>query len=381
MKLNKKTIEQIFFSNIQNKAHLKIRKRSNIRFIITHIFDLFHYKVHKNEKLENATIIFSAPEFLDASLFPGFLALNLKNKHICDLKNGWRFEEYLLSLGFLLNSSLRFSLSKYILKRVERKLNGITFNAFICSFPMPICYFIALVLKERKTKIFTFQHGIYLADYYRANFFEKQIADYNLVWGQVYKDCYIRNGISKKNIIIVNAIINKNNNRDTNKTGVNPVFLGQQLYKVLPRIFTEYNNTISNLIDFYAKHNIQLKYKPHPREDIKMSLSKINRSRLYFYEKKRVQNDFFNSITHAFSVNSTALIQALCLGVKCCQILNPGIPNIDFTKYTSITSLNLEADTDDLILIQDNTFFIEDRFLKLSSNTQYDNSELILKYI
>lgn len=377
MELNNQIVNQIFFSNILNKDHLNKRKWTYARLAITKFYYLFYFKIYPNKEKLNISLIFVFYHQFDKNQIRGYENTKKLNKHLRS-KYAWLFEEYLISLAFFAPPSIRYWLAKIILKRIEKKLNNLNVIALLSDYPSILISFIGLYLKSKVAKTFILQHGIYIPDYYENTYYEKFIVDYNLVWGNVFNRCFLNNGIKEESIKVINAPFRVSEQKKM-IIKVKPLFLGQQLYKILPHVKNEYNHYIKKLIDLYEKHDIQLIYKPHPREDVRLSLSEENRLRLSIEIKKNVSDQYFKDITHAFSVNSTSLIMALCNKVKCYQVpIDLKIPELNYSRYSNIQYINF-LKTKDLLSYEqkDVKTYIKKDFLNIDKNYIENNTELI----
>lgn len=342
MNYNKSFLDKVFYSDLYNSQHRRTKNINYLKFIIKNILHLFK-RNHKTVKIsEESILFFSTESFFDVNLLKKkYKIISYKENISKSIRIDFKHEETLMLALFLLPSFFKKILFPYIIKSIKSKINGINIKLFICNYPELISSAVGLALKEENVKIVTVQHGIYEIGSYKPLFFETDIATHCYVWGIDYKNWYSECGIKKDKIIVVAppfTISYKSKSDDK----LNPVYLGQQLYKVTNEIYEPYNKIIAELIKFYKTLGCNLTYKPHPREKVNKSLSKSNINNLIIINNQNVDEDFFNEYTHAYSINSTALIRALCSGLNCFQI-NPKLrmATFDFSKYSSIKRLEV----------------------------------------
>ncbi|MBZ9631487.1 hypothetical protein LB465_11915 [Salegentibacter sp. LM13S] len=380
-------INNILYSGIRNSIHHKIRRKGFIRKILKTIYILLlkHSKRHPHNDIQG-TILNDAPQkdwVPDNSRWK-VLIFNENNEEVRPLL----FIEMLLLFAFLFNVKV---IQRILFNAAETKtlkfIRNQKIDHLICGHPTILMTFIGFYLAKLNKNVITIQHGIYNLNDTKVLWFEKNIATHFIVYGDYFKELYQSQGVNEKNIIIGNPYFKSEiGEKDRiilpfkiiNKKAV---FIGQQFYKVWPNIFQPYNRAVSDLADFLLKKNIDLYYKPHPREDIRKSLSKENISKVDFFPDKNDSDYFLNEFDFYYSVNSTLLLETY-LKKKACFQLNISY-NVDldkFNKYSGIPfvdSKNLDKHLDHKKF----EFFYDPKYLNISQNPRNSALKIISKIL
>lgn len=379
-------IHQLLYSNIHNKVHLRIRKvgfaKEIVKTLLVRGRDVISANLKRTVLYEKApsVLYFCHNGYFDDKLINYKLIKYKDDVNEGDVQINLLNEEILLKLAFILPKFFKKKLLIEAYKGICKKLDKINIVALVCNQPELISNLVGIYLITKNKAVITVQHGVYMSNYYKPLYFERKIANGIFVWSELYRDCYIRNEISPEVIHVASPPFEIKNTTKVIERII-PIFLGQQLYKVVPNIKESYNEAISNLIKFYSKRRIELYYKPHPREDINISLTEENLKHLVIENNANVNDSFFDKFTHAYSVNSTSLIRATCNGLRCYQIiLDVDMFNEDFSKYSSIVKLQPNKLSFHEIE-REYCNYIDNGFLNIAKDPLKKNSLLLNKFI
>jgi hypothetical protein len=380
-------INKILYSGIRNSNHHKIRRKGFIRKILktAYILLLKHPKRHLHNNIQGS-ILNDAPQkdWVPNDSQLKVLIFNENKEEVRPLL----YIEMLLLFSFLFNVKI---LQKIIFRIAETKALNLIKNRniehLICGHPTILMTFIGFYLAKLDKNVITLQHGIYNLNEYKVLWFEKNIATHVIVYGYYFKELYQSQGVNEKNIIIGNPYFKSEigvKERITLPLEIKnkkAVFLGQQFYKVCPNIFQSYNTVMSDLADFLIKKNIELYYKPHPREDIRKSLSEENISKINFFRDNKDSDYFLNEFDLYYSINSTLLLETY-LNKKICFQLNISYNiNLDkFNKYSGIPfvdSENLNKHLDQ----KNFEFYYDPKYLNISQTPRDSGLKIISKIL
>lgn len=168
-----------------------------------------------------------------------------------------------------------------------------------------------------------------------------RMVDYFLVWGQYFKDLYVRREIKKPEEIYVLGYphkiykTNKPKSKDKNKYTV--YYLGQNYERC--NIYERCSNkeilevTIKTVIELNRickKLNLEFFYRPHPRNDRELIKSKL--PGINFTPEDEKISDTINKGDILVSFNSTSLIEASMISKITLQLMNYPRPTDNFEK-------------------------------------------------
>lgn len=343
--MTKKEINFILYSAIRNDTHLAIRNKGYIHqtFRLVYII-LFKKKVKGNYNHKSATVINDAPSNIPLNFKKinlNELVLSYTNPHSKKLF----FIEIFLNLAFLIRIRWIQKILIDISQRLTKSfLNKNNIKALVCGHPTILMTFIGYQLKKERGYVITAQHGIYSLGDYKVLWFEKEIATHVLVYGKYFKELYEKQGTPKNNLIIGSPYFTSTWEASEKKEATitfknnKVLFLGQQLYKMSNVVFEPYNEFISQLISFYQNKNIDVYYRPHPRESLTDSLTKENLASLVIDQDKEKIDEF----DIYYSVNSSLLLE-LYLQKKICFQVNIQISDINYDHFYPYTGIPLVA--------------------------------------
>ena len=344
-------IDNLLYSAIRSDKHLMVRKKSYFKRALQLIY-LYGSVKKKKYFPENRKVVLN---YLDKS-YIDFKDFEGSQKYKFDLETSelkpLYIAELLIIAAFLLNfkKAQRFFLNASI-NIIVNLIKSRKIEALICGHPDLLISFLGFCLEKEKKEVITVQHGIYSLSSYEVLWWEKEIATTIIVYGQEFKELYITQGVQPEKVKLGTPYFNSSFNQRESQC-VKPniikgkvIFLGQQLYKISDMVFDGYNEFISSLINYYENREVEVYYKPHPREDIQQSLTSANISALKIYEKEGKPEDLYNNFDLYFSVNSSILIE-LYLQQKICYQVDITIGDFEydnFKNFTGIPMVNIQT--------------------------------------
>jgi len=195
---------------------------------------------------------------------------------------------------------------------------------------------VALVARELGIPTVEIQHGIY-SD---KKIVPGKYADYVFVWGDYFKNLYLKSKMKQNREIKVlgypYSIKEENNLEYTKKI----VYLGQNLELYGNSFFDTKKETLKQLNRFCIQLGFELVYRPHPSEDL--NFLKMNLPGVKFSPEGEKLEDAIKHYDIFIAFNSTALAEAVLNSKIGLQLKNYKIPADDFEKLgicRSFTSL------------------------------------------
>jgi len=383
--INEKDISNILYSNIRNEKHRYTRIKGYRRHIIKllYLFLAGGTRVDISKKRESI-LNFVPDKFYNLDgLSSQFNIINSKYA----ATNRWMILiEILLTAAFLIR---RINIQKFLLN-TSRKILVILMRKhnleyMICAHPDLLCSFIGFVFKKTDRKVITIQHGIYQLSSYEILWFEKCLCSHIVVWGQLFKDLYVAQGVDSAKVMIGAACLthkedNGIHSQDEVKT-IKPVIIGQQLNKVSNSVFTSYNSFISKLIQFYIEKDIGLNYRPHPRENIKDTLTEENIKNLIILENID-QAEFISRYNIFYSVISTLLVETF-LNRKLSYQMSVEIDEFKYDEYRNYTGIPFiyESDISNHLNVASYSFAYDTRYVNLTKSYRQYNQDCIRQSI
>lgn len=375
-------IDNILYSAIRNRTHERVRNKGYITKVIKLLFKISLAKKTAISKTGRPGILTFAPE-----IFFDWKKLNshyhvIRTKHRNEDKQ-MMYLEILLILSF-------FVRARFIQRFFFNKCRAVVINyakrhnltCFICCHPDLLSACIGYFFRRMDKRVITIQHGIYQLSSYQVLWFEKHVATDILVWGTRYKKMYHEQGVDVNKLLSGAACLTfkqlKEPRSISSFDALKPAIIGQQLYKISSTVSQPYNAFISALIDFYTRNGLVIHYRPHPREDVNLSLTPENRARLKLLNKQIDQNHFIAEYNLFYSVNSTLLVEAFLNGQISFQ-MNIPIPDFSydcFNNYASIPAVSLE-NIEDHLKIDSFLFQMDSDYLNLNSNFRQHNVKLL----
>ncbi len=221
---------------------------------------------------------------------------------------------------------------KKVLRKIDPQLIVLDFDFF------PETRLILLVAKELKIPTVEIQHGVYSG--------EKQLvsglyADYVFVWGEYFKNLYLKSKIKEKEQIRILGYPYPLNKLENVQFQKKIMYIGQPMELYGDQFLSSKINIINEVDGLCRDNRFQFTYKPHRMEDL--DLLKKELPHVKFYPKTAKIEDTIRENDIFVSFNSTALIEAALKSKICVQLKVFNIPTDDFEKLDicrSFTSLS-----------------------------------------
>jgi hypothetical protein len=187
----------------------------------------------------------------------------------------------------------------------------------------------AMTLAAREVGIPTveIQHGIYMSDFVPTG----REVDYVFVWGEHFKNLYLKKGIKKPDQIKILGYpfqFKKCSSNDRERKLV--TYLGQSYENYNKDLIVNKVETIKNLQEICNKLGFDFVYRPHPSEDLNLLKSEVNDINLTISGETLQETFEKGDIFVAF--NSTALVEANLYSKLSIQLKNYDVPTDDLEK-------------------------------------------------
>jgi len=218
-----------------------------------------------------------------------------------------------------------------MLTRIEKKLKVIRPDYIVlANDSTPIERSIILASKNLGITTIVIQHGIYDL---KSQPFDGRVADYVLVWGQYFKDLYVKQGIKMdEEVYVLGYPFKIKDNINLNKSNSCRVYyLGQNYERYNKANLDIKLETLNRINEICSKLGMQFYYRPHPGDDRKM-LQK-NLPHINFTPKKETLTQSFSKGDIFITFNSTSLIEASMRSKLCIQLMNYPRSCDNFEKY------------------------------------------------
>lgn len=170
---------------------------------------------------------------------------------------------------------------------------------------IPVYRAMTLAAREAGIPTVEIQHGIYMSDFVPTG----REVDYVFVWGEYFKELYLKKGIKKPDQIkILGYPFQFRRYSSNNREKKLIVYLGQSYENYNKELMVNKVNTIKMLQDMCSKLDFDFIYRPHPSEDLNLLKLEVKDIKLTI-PGETLQETFQNGdIFIAF--NSTALVEA-----------------------------------------------------------------------
>lgn len=268
----------------------------------------------------------------------GLIATSKKDRLFC-LKN---FIEYanvndLYQYIYYYLKERKIDYLHQLVKKTEEKLKALNPDyvvLWIDNFPIERA--VVLACKKLGIPTLEIQHGLY---HLNLRLTSGKMVDYLLVWGQYFKDLYIKQNIKKPEEIYILGYpygirqINKPKLEEKKKYTV--YYLGQSYEKFTKEVLGLKLKTLTELNEICRNLNVEFFFRPHPlnnRELLKSKLPEIS-----FTPK---QEKIFNTIAKGdifVAFNSTTLVEAAMRSKITLQLINYPLAADNFEKMGACT--------------------------------------------
>lgn len=346
MKISNEEIDNLLYSAIRSKKHLRVRRKSYFIRALQLIYLYFSVKGKKYIPNNKKVVLnYLNKTYIDFSKIEEDqdFKLDLEESQIKPLY----FAEFFLIISFLINFKIvqRFFLirSANIIFYLIKSRN---IEMLICGHPDLLISHLGYCLNKSNKEVVTVQHGIYNLSSYEVLWWEKEVATTIFLYGRDFMNLYISQGVSPDKVKLGTPYFGSTFNQIDKKPvklkleNQRVIFLGQQLYKISDSVFDGYNNFIAHLIEYYKERQVEVFYKPHPREDIRKSLTSVNISNLNFYNNGGKSDNLFSTFDIYYSVNSSILIE-LYLQKKICYQVDIPIDDFEYDNFDKFTGIPL----------------------------------------
>ena len=217
-----------------------------------------------------------------------------------------------------------------LIKRVEEKLRRIKPDYIIFwNDSLPIERAMILASKRLGITTITIQHGIYQST---SPLIDGKAADYFLVWGQYFKDLYIKSGIRNPEDIYVLGYpypIEKDV-MDGKKKDCVVCYLGADFERYSRNLLEIKISTVRRLNEICTKLGMKFIYRPHYGDDVKMLKNKL--PEVEFTQKGEKLIETFRKGDVFISFKSTSLIEAFIHSKICLQLMNYPLQTDNFEE-------------------------------------------------
>ena len=249
--------------------------------------------------------------------FIGYLSVTDLNKHI---------------YAYLTCKNVDFLFE--LLKEIEQRLKNINPDFIVLwNDSLPIERAIVLVSKKLGIATIIIQHGICRSD---ISIFDGRVADYVLLWGEYFKDLYIKKGVKKAEEIYIlgypysikkDDLIHK-----TKRTKRRYVvcYLGGGFSKRNESLLNIELVAIINLYVICNRLNLKFIYRPHPSDDRELLKNKLHN--IHFVSKREKISKTIKKGDIFISLNSTSLVEAAMRSKVCLQLMDRSFKTDEFEK-------------------------------------------------
>lgn len=270
------------------------------------------------------------------------------------------------------------------LDKIKNTFNHINPDLIILeSDHIPVYRAMTLAAREIGIPTVEIQHGIYMSDFVPTG----REVDYVFVWGEHFKNLYLKNGIKKPDQIkILGYPFQFKKYGSNNRERKLIIYLGQSYENYNKDLIVNKIETIKDLQEMCNKLNFDFVYRPHPSEDLNLLKSEITDINLTS-PGETLQETFENGdIFIAF--NSTALVEANLCSKLSIQLKNYDVPTDDLEKLGACSKSveTLEELENYLKQIKDgelSSFYhpVKESYIKIPQNFEIEFCELIKEII
>jgi hypothetical protein len=331
---------QNFINNSFRIATQKYKKYKIILDLIDNIYSIiFSLKSIQEKNDINRKILFNV-----AGKYPPIL-LTTKKSHSVEMIAKGKEDRLFAIQNFIKYTSytdLNQFVYNYLIKKNEYYLYKLIDNIkerikrtnpdyiVLWNDSLPIERAIVLASKEIGIPTIIIQHGIYSSI---SPLFDGKVADYILVWGQYFKDLYIKkSNRNPENIYVLgypysiekNEVSNKKNKRYT------VYYLGQNFERYNKKLLDIKIKTIEEINKICNKLGMKFIYRLHPGDDKKILKTKL--PKVPFTSKSEKLTETFNKGDIFISFNSTSLVEAAMRSKISLQLINYPLKTDNFEE-------------------------------------------------
>ena len=339
-------MEKINFYDVQNLltndfliATSKYKKYKIIIDLIDNVYNNFFLKLTKGRNIVDRKILFDVrvkypsiivetkKNYLTSMIVRGRKDRLFATKNFIKYKSFTDLYQFVYNYLTQKNEHYLYAL----IKNIEEKIRTVNPDYIVLwNDSLPIER--AIVLVSRKLGIITIdiQHGIYQST---SVLTEERAADYVMVWGQYFKDLYVKNGVRKPEEVYVLGypyLIKRHKSDHRKKRHYAVCYLGEDFERYNKDLLDIKLETISNLYKICNHLGLKFIYRPHPGDDRRLLKSKL--PDVYFTQEREKIDKTFREEDVFISFNSTALIEAAIRSKVCLQLMNFPMKTDDFEE-------------------------------------------------
>jgi hypothetical protein len=329
------TFQAMGWNNIKNllmeKIKIAVQKYDKYRFAIEladRIYnDLFIKLLFKSNK-KNEKILFKDKKCFSIisevkKYYPIDIIVTEKKDRLFAFKNFLEYinmaDLYLFIYRYLVEKNGKYL--NELIKKTKEKIQKINPNYIILSNDiLPIERAIVAVSKNLRICTLAIQHGLYQSNSILP---DGRVADYILVWGEYFRDLYVKSGFSKPEEIYILGypyLIEKKKVNHTENKHYIAYYLGGDFENFKKDFLSIKLETIKNIYKICNDLNIKFIYRPHPGDDRQMLKSKL--PEVSFTSENEEITETFNKGDIFIAYNSTSLVEAAMRSKVCLQLIN-----------------------------------------------------------
>ncbi|MCX6721805.1 MAG: hypothetical protein NTY04_01245, partial [Candidatus Staskawiczbacteria bacterium] len=311
------------------------------RFRLPFVFlDKFFLKLYiKKNKKNKKNILFQSSKYLDVILevkkyYNVGLIINGKKERLFTAKNfvGYVGVDDLAQyvLNYLKEKNVKYLYQ--LIKEIEDKLTAVKPDYIVLwNDAQPVERAIVLVSKKLGITTIEVQHGIYLPPV--LPFTTGRVVDYVLVWGQYFKDLYVKQNIRKPEDIYVLGypyLVKKEKFIENENKKYTICCLGEAFERFDKNFLPITLSNINSLSEMCKKLGFKFIYRPHPgdyRELLKKNLTDVQ-----FTDIGEKLKETFRRADIFISFASTASVEAAMNGKISLQLMNYPLKLDNFEK-------------------------------------------------
>jgi len=318
--------EQMYCSQLQSSA---VKKYAKYRLLFVFL-DKFFLKLFapKNKEGDKKNILFYSLNYCDilreAKKYHnvGLLACGRKDrlfaaKNFMGYVNVDDLDQYLLA--YLKEKDMEYLFQ--LIKKLEEKLTAACPDYIVLSNDiLPMDRAVILVAKKLGIVTIEIQHGLYVESDIRAT--KGSIVDYILVWGQYFKELYVKSDIRKPEDIYVLGYpyaVEKHYPLE-NKKQYTVCCLGENFNTFNKDLLKIELDFVNNIFQICKRKKLNFIYRPHPSDDRELLEKKL--PDVKFTSKGEKLKETFGNADIFISFISTSLIEAAIRSKICLELTN-----------------------------------------------------------
>ncbi len=337
-----KSVESLQLSILQGAK--KIMQGYNKYKFALNFYDRFFQKLCFKNNKKGKKILFHSMRYSDLILeskkhYPLGLMIEGKKDRWFSLKNftGYLNTSDLYQYVYYYMKEKNIDYLYQLVEKLEEKLEVLRPNYVVLwSNGFPIEKAIVLVCKKFGISTLLIQHGAFQSSTFSSMGSEKMAVDYLLVWGQYFKDLYVKENIRKpEEIYILGYPYKICKPKLKKKKKYTVCYLGHPFEKDNKELLNLKLKTLTELNKICEKLNIEFFCRLHPRDNRNLLKSKAPDIR--FAPKNERLFDTIAKGDIFISFSSTSLIEAAMRGKISLQLMNYPLHRDNLEKLGACT--------------------------------------------